>query len=59
MPVSYSGGLFRAPAFTERFTTRIARSLRAFDLREPLHPPVVGGALYAARLAGHAIETVV
>lgn len=59
VPVSYSGGLFQASAFIDRFMTRMARCDRAFDLRPPLHAPVVGGALYAARLAGHTIKTVV
>lgn len=58
VPVSYSGGLFRVPVFTDYFTTRIADCKHNFDLRQPLHPPAVGGALYAARLAGHTIQTI-
>lgn len=58
VPVSYSGGLFEAPAFTLRFSTRLERAERTFDLLRPLYSPAVGGALYAARLGGHAINTV-
>lgn len=56
VPVSYTGGLFRAPIFTDRFQRRMARCERNVDLRQPLHTPVVGAALYAARLAGGAIK---
>lgn len=56
VPVSYTGGLFRAAVFTDRFQRRMARCRRDFDLRQPLHTPVVGAALYAARLAGDFIS---
>lgn len=58
IPVSYSGGLFRAAAFTSGLAARLSRDGRGFDLRKPLYSPAVGGALYAARLAGHPIHRI-
>lgn len=54
--VSYSGGLFQADTFTARLATCLSRRGHSFDLREPLYPPAVGGALYAARLIGHPVH---
>ena len=52
VPVSYSGGVFSAPAVKNEFVRLLARSHVSWEFREPLCPPVVGAALYAARLAG-------
>ncbi|WP_022887570.1 N-acetylglucosamine kinase [Glaciibacter superstes] len=52
VPVSYSGGVFRSAAVLDQFRRALAERPYAFDLREPLYPPVVGAALYAAKLAG-------
>lgn len=52
VPVSYSGGAFSAgelllPPFTQALRARSP----AFDLRQPLHAPHLGAALYAMHLA--------
>ncbi|HEY3437727.1 MAG TPA: BadF/BadG/BcrA/BcrD ATPase family protein [Actinotalea sp.] len=52
VPVSYSGGVFTAPRVREEFARALAGATRVYELREPLYPPAVGAALYAARLAG-------
>lgn len=52
VPVSYSGGVFSAGAVVDRFRHELAALPGAYELRRPLHEPVVGAALYAARLAG-------
>lgn len=55
IPVSYSGGAFSAG---EVLLTPFADALRVlspvFELREPLHEPDFGAALYALRLSGSA-----
>jgi N-acetylglucosamine kinase-like BadF-type ATPase len=50
VPVSWSGGVFACEGVREAFRSRLADA--PVDLREPLLPPVLGAALYAARLAG-------
>lgn len=50
VPVSYSGGVFSAPMLRGEFTRLLAPS--GYELREPLYPPMIGAALYAAHLAG-------
>jgi len=56
VPVSYSGGVFRAPEVLAAFGHRLSEVEGAlggrFELRVPSHSPVVGAALYAASLAG-------
>jgi N-acetylglucosamine kinase-like BadF-type ATPase len=53
VPVSYSGGAFAgAQVLVDAFTSALTALPAAFDCRAPLYPPVVGAALYAARLAG-------
>jgi len=52
VPVSYSGGVFSAIEVRDAFTRALARSAADYRLSDPLYPPVVGAALYAARLAG-------
>jgi N-acetylglucosamine kinase-like BadF-type ATPase len=50
VPVSWSGGVFASAQVRDAFRTHLADA--PVDLREPLLPPVLGAALYAARLAG-------
>lgn len=50
VPVSWSGGVFDSDEVRAAFRARLAGA--AVDLREPLLSPVLGAALYAARLAG-------
>jgi N-acetylglucosamine kinase-like BadF-type ATPase len=52
VPVSHSGGVFSAPRVKDEFARLLSRAHPGYELREPLYPPVVGAALYAARLAG-------
>jgi N-acetylglucosamine kinase-like BadF-type ATPase len=49
VPVSYSGGVLSAPEVRSRFERRLAGR---YDLRTPRFAPVIGAALYAAKLAG-------
>ena len=56
VPVSYSGGTFNAEAVLERFRSALAERYDGYELREPLYAPVVGAALYAARLAGEPLD---
>jgi N-acetylglucosamine kinase-like BadF-type ATPase len=53
VPVSYSGGMFGIPHVLAAFREALARGPHDYDLREPLLPPHVGAAVYAARLSGH------
>jgi N-acetylglucosamine kinase-like BadF-type ATPase len=50
VPVSWSGGVFANEIVSTAFREQLADA--SVDLREPLLPPVLGAALYAARLAG-------
>jgi N-acetylglucosamine kinase-like BadF-type ATPase len=50
--LSYSGGMFSAPEVRHGFRRRLAAGGGRYDLREPAYSPVLGAALYAARLAG-------
>ncbi|WP_399880599.1 N-acetylglucosamine kinase [Streptomyces sp. BBFR51] len=52
VPVSYSGGVFASTTVRRAFTEELRRHEAAYDLRRPLFEPVVGAALYAAKLAG-------
>ncbi|OHV07547.1 N-acetylglucosamine kinase [Kushneria phosphatilytica] len=56
VPVSYSGGLFREAMFLDTFTHTLSRLGVYHELRNPLHSPAIGAALYAARLAGVSLE---
>ncbi|WP_062017524.1 N-acetylglucosamine kinase [Aureimonas sp. AU4] len=49
--VSYSGGVFRSRLVLEAFRRELETGPH-FELRQPLYEPVIGAALYAARLAG-------
>jgi N-acetylglucosamine kinase-like BadF-type ATPase len=55
--VSYSGGVFRSPRVLDAFTTALQDSTARYELRQPLFEPVVGAALYAAKLAGTPLGT--
>jgi N-acetylglucosamine kinase-like BadF-type ATPase len=52
VPVSCSGGVFSALEIVSRFEQELARRGRRYDLRPGRFRPVVGAALYAAKLAG-------
>ena len=52
VPVSHSGGVFSAPTVRHEFVRLLTEMRSGWDFREPLYPPAVGAALYAARLAG-------
>jgi N-acetylglucosamine kinase-like BadF-type ATPase len=52
VPVSYSGGVFSIVEVLARFSGLLAEQAAHYDLRAPLWSPVVGAALYAARLSG-------
>ncbi|WP_037573299.1 N-acetylglucosamine kinase [Phaeacidiphilus oryzae] len=52
VPVSYSGGTFGAGPVLEAFTAGLRDRFSSYELRHPLYEPVVGAALYAAKLAG-------
>ena len=56
VPVSYSGGVFGSGAVVEAFRAALADRPGSYDLRRPLYPPDVGGAIYAARLAGTPLD---
>jgi N-acetylglucosamine kinase-like BadF-type ATPase len=52
LPVSYSGGAFAgSPWLTDAFKLALAAEPVPYECRTPLFPPVIGAALYAARLA--------
>jgi N-acetylglucosamine kinase-like BadF-type ATPase len=55
VPVSWSGGVFTSEQVRTAFRDRLADA--PVDLRDPLLPPVLGAALYAARLAGRPLRT--
>jgi N-acetylglucosamine kinase-like BadF-type ATPase len=52
VPVSYSGGIFTVAAVLAAFREEIAGLDAGYELRRPMYQPVVGAALYAAKLAG-------
>jgi N-acetylglucosamine kinase-like BadF-type ATPase len=54
VPVSWSGGVFTSEEVRAAFRERLADA--PVDLRDPLLPPVLGAALYAARLAGRPLR---
>ena len=56
VPVSYSGGVFGARAVLAGFRARLTAGPEAYELRTPRFPPVIGAALYAAGLVGHALD---
>lgn len=57
LPVSYSGGAFAgSPWLVDAFKLALAEEQTPYECRTPLFPPVVGAALYAARLAGTPLD---
>jgi N-acetylglucosamine kinase-like BadF-type ATPase len=53
LPVSHSGGVFdHAPALVDAFRAGLEAAPFPFEYRAPQFPPVIGAALYAARIAG-------
>jgi N-acetylglucosamine kinase-like BadF-type ATPase len=52
VPVSYTGGVFTVPEVLEHFSGLLTAEDVRYDLRAPLWSPVVGAAIYAARLSG-------
>lgn len=53
VPLSHSGGAFSAgELLLAPFRAALAEAWPSYDLREPLHEPHYGAALYAARLGG-------
>ncbi|MEJ0085785.1 MAG: BadF/BadG/BcrA/BcrD ATPase family protein [Pseudomonadota bacterium] len=59
VPVSYSGGAFAgSPWLVDAFNLALAGEPVPYECRTPVFPPVVGAALYAARLAGTPLSAV-
>lgn len=56
VPVSYSGGTFGAEAVLEEFATGLKSRFTHYELQHPLYEPVVGAALYAAKIAGTPLD---
>ncbi|MFT4089356.1 MAG: BadF/BadG/BcrA/BcrD ATPase family protein [Asticcacaulis sp.] len=57
IPVSYSGGVFRAEALIlEPLEAHLGALSQAYRLQAPLLSPTLGAALYAARLAGTPVQ---
>lgn len=52
VPVSYSGGVFTAERVRHAFAAELASLHGGYDLRRPVYSPVIGAALYAAKVAG-------
>jgi N-acetylglucosamine kinase-like BadF-type ATPase len=55
--VSYSGGVFRSARVLDAFTAALGSGAAGYELRQPLFEPVVGAAIYAAKLAGTPLGT--
>ncbi|MFI9081932.1 N-acetylglucosamine kinase [Streptomyces sioyaensis] len=55
--VSYSGGVFHSARVLDAFGAALRSSAPGYELRRPLFEPVVGAALYAAKLAGTPLGT--
>jgi N-acetylglucosamine kinase-like BadF-type ATPase len=57
VPVSYSGGVFRAgSSFVDAFRGELEGRYAEYELRDPLHPPHIGAAIYAAKLSGRPLS---
>jgi N-acetylglucosamine kinase-like BadF-type ATPase len=52
VPVSYSGGVFKADTVLARFARALDSRGAGYELRRPRFPSDIGAALYAAKLAG-------
>jgi N-acetylglucosamine kinase-like BadF-type ATPase len=57
VPVSYSGGIFNVRSIVEDFEAALEDLHDGYELRKPLYSPAIGGAIYAARLAGEPLDT--
>jgi N-acetylglucosamine kinase-like BadF-type ATPase len=57
VPVSYSGGIFNVQSIVEDFEAALYNLRNGYELRKPLFSPAIGGAIYAARLAGEPLDT--
>jgi N-acetylglucosamine kinase-like BadF-type ATPase len=57
VPVSYSGGVFSVRSIVDGFEASLEDLHDRYELRKPLHSPVIGAAIYAARLAGEPLDT--
>jgi len=58
VPVSYSGGVFdnvRAPLL-DRFTAALQACRPGYRVSEPVLPPGIGAAIYAAKRHGHPLS---
>jgi N-acetylglucosamine kinase-like BadF-type ATPase len=58
VPVSYSGGIFNVRSIVGDFEAALHHLRDGYELRKPLYSPAIGGAIYAARLAGEPLDTV-
>lgn len=54
--VSYSGGIFSASMVRDSFSRELEKRAGAYELRHPRYEPVIGAALYAAKLAGTPLD---
>jgi N-acetylglucosamine kinase-like BadF-type ATPase len=57
VPVSYSGGIFSVRTIVDGFEAALEELYDGYELRKPLYSPVIGAAIYAARLAGKPLDT--
>lgn len=55
--VSHAGGAFESTRILASFRDQLGSQDACWRLAQPLYPPVVGAALYAARLAGSPLGT--
>jgi N-acetylglucosamine kinase-like BadF-type ATPase len=51
VPVSYPGGVFNAESIKDAIVEALEGLYDGYELREPLYTPVLGAAIYAAKLA--------
>jgi N-acetylglucosamine kinase-like BadF-type ATPase len=56
VPVSYSGGVFNVRTLVEDFEAALGDLHEGYELRQPLYSPVIGAAIYAAKLAGEPLD---
>jgi N-acetylglucosamine kinase-like BadF-type ATPase len=57
VPVSYSGGVFNAgPLILDPFRSELEGRYGAYELRDPLYPPHIGAAIYAAKLSARPLS---
>jgi N-acetylglucosamine kinase-like BadF-type ATPase len=55
VPVSWSGGIFDAPEVLSPFLAALDRA-GGYDVRQPVHSPAVGAAIFAATCAGTPLD---